>query len=68
MKFLFDYWDSNHIGLLRLASVGIVIGCQYVAVITQEKYDLNIWILVNNSKNTIKMTDISLFSTKLKFT
>lgn len=44
MKDVFEYWENTNIKSLNLSSVGIVIGALYSQIITEEKYDLNIWI------------------------
>ncbi len=44
MQEVIDYWADGYISYLNLSSVGIIIGAQYSKLITQEDYDLHIWI------------------------
>ena len=44
MEKIIDYWDNNTISHLTLSSVGIIIGAITSSNITNNQYDLKIWI------------------------
>ena len=44
MRGVFEYWDKGEIKHCFLSSVGIIIGAEYAHQITNENYDLKIWI------------------------
>lgn len=44
MEEMFDLWDSTQLSMLRVTSVGIVIGSMYAEQISHSPYDLNCWI------------------------
>lgn len=44
MQEVIDYWENSQISHLSLTSVGIIIGAQYSSLVTQQRYDLHIWI------------------------
>ena len=41
---LFDLWNSTQLSMLRVTSVGIVIGSMYSEQLSKSPYDLNNWI------------------------
>ena len=44
MKNVFDYWERSNVSRLTLTSVGIIIGAQYYKQITNQEYNLSLWI------------------------
>jgi hypothetical protein len=44
MEHIFKYWNSTPIAKLNLSSVGIIIGAFAVENITNDVFDLSIWI------------------------